>query len=340
VRGGHLSRLGGVSGAREVLVIPSHSSRAERHLDSLEEASSLVHRAWPAAAGFHDAVLMEWPPPDDPARTWRFRPWWESGGFLEESSSNLVLVEEARLLSDEPLNATRLAIDLVAKDFERRRPIEAGQERVFTGLYEAISASKLGGAREGGAVIERNQGSISLLKEPIMGARRWNRVAWRVKVPALLAWIADLAGDGAVDAGLRAFLAEERGGPGTVRGLLDAIGREGGVSLDRVYADYFEGDGLPILTLEDVVFRKRGEGWEVGGAVRNTGSGETRCAVVLRAEGGTVQTNVTIGPGEAAPFSLRSPLPPRTLLLDPLHRCYRYSPRVKVIEQIPFKETP
>lgn len=339
VRGGRLSHLGGEGRVGSVLVIPRHAPMAERHRPALDEASDLAQKAWRGVSSLRDAVVMEWPPPFDPSPR-AIRPPGFEMGTLWTSGDRLVLIDESTLLSEHPLDPRNIAMELVARSLEHRRPVVQSEAAVFDRIWRTVAAMKLGVSRGGHAMVRKAEASASFLEEPILTASRWNRSVWGVKLPALLTWIEGRVGESGFTRGIDSFLSDSPGSLGTVRELLDTIGRENGVSLQRVYSDYFEGNALPILTLESVEFRRRVGGWSVSGLVRNLGSGETICPVVLRNEAGSEETTVRVGPDAAESFSLQSAIQPRTLLLDPLHRCYRYSPGVKTVDEVPYRETP
>ena len=99
-----------------------------------------------------------------------------------------------------------------------------------------------------------------------------------------------------------------RGGPepGTARELLAAIERRSGVSLQRMYDDYFVGKAIPVLTLDEVSFRADGRRWVVEGVLRNKGTGESFCPVVLRTAAGPVRQTLRVDSKESVPFHSRS----------------------------------
>jgi hypothetical protein len=111
--------------------------------------------------------------------------------------------------------------------------------------------------------------------------------------------------------------------PGTAKELLDAIGRRAGLDLSRAYDDYFAGSALPKLTLSDVAFRRRGDRWEVTGAVQNTGSGEAFVPVALRTSQGSQWQTLRVDGGESVPFAFTAAGDPHSVQLDPDGVCYR-----------------
>jgi hypothetical protein len=125
-------------------------------------------------------------------------------------------------------------------------------------------------------------------------------------------------------------------GTGTARELMDAIAKRGGVRLDRVWSDYFEGDALPQLTLADVKFTRRGAAWEVSGIVHNRDKGEVFCPVVLRTAYGSLRTMLHIDSQQKVPFVLQSTHEPRTLQLDPDKVVYRYA-AVGTVDSVDYR---
>ena len=147
-----------------------------------------------------------------------------------------------------------------------------------------------------------------------------------------------MVGEAQIVSALEEYLSLEEAGPATFAGLIEHLERSSGVSLEYLHADYIDGGALPVLTLEDVIFRRRGTEWAVSGRVTNLGTGRTICPVILRTLGASEEVLIRAESERSVGFELRSGHEPRSLLLDPRNRCFRFSPRVRVTETVPFSE--
>jgi hypothetical protein len=153
--------------------------------------------------------------------------------------------------------------------------------------------------------------------------------------------VADLdhrVGAGNLQRGIESFL-ERRGGPGTVEELVQDVGRVSGVSLARLYDDYFRGDALPEMSLGPARLERREGRWIVASSLANQGTGEAWCPVVVTTEAGPVETTVRVEGGQSTPFSLSTPFPPQAVRLDPAQVCHRFRPNNPgaVVERIELR---
>ena len=87
--------------------------------------------------------------------------------------------------------------------------------------------------------------------------------------------------------------------------------------------DYFVQGTLPEVVLEGVVFRRAGDGWQVTGRMRNRGTGEAVCKVVLTTNLGPLETMARAEGGQAGDFSFSTVHRPQAVLLDPDRECHR-----------------
>ena len=81
---------------------------------------------------------------------------------------------------------------------------------------------------------------------------------------------------------------------------------------------------------------RAGAGWEARGTLRNEGTGESFCPVVLRTEHGTIRRVIRIDSAQAVPFVIPSQHVPRTLQLDPDKVCYRNA-RIGVVDSVEYR---
>ena len=123
-------------------------------------------------------------------------------------------------------------------------------------------------------------------------------------------------------------------GPGSLEQLFEHLEERSPDSLAGFWKQHFEaGAALPELRLQNVEVALAGRGFRVRGEVRNDGSGEASCPVVVKAEGQTRSTRVKVGPRSTAAFEVTTDRRPTTALLDPEKTCFRWvgpsSPRAE-----------
>jgi hypothetical protein len=233
----------------------------------------------------------------------------------------------------QPMDAGTIAASLIAGSLQQRRRVVTEERPFFRDFYETVATWRTGGRKPG--AVEPATGARPLT-DPIIRQAAAGEQPFRLM--RVLVDVEYRVGADRLVAGIDDFLA---GGPepGTAKELLDKIGRRGGVSLDRVYNDYFAGAGIPRLTFEKVVFARAGDGWEVRGTLRNEGVGEVFCPVVLRTGFGSAATTVRVDTNGATPFSIATKHEPRTLQLDPDHVVYRYG-AIGPIDFVDYKGAP
>lgn len=317
-------------------VLDGHIEAARLHAPALDQASDLVGRAWPGLDALRGAVVLEWPPEwnRDP---WNGMWWWYWGDSLGSATAlgRVFLLDEATLVRRKALEPEGLAAQAVAAALLSRRSLAGREQIAFRRLLSGIALDRLGKGRTGRAVLDAQQA----IRVPVTKAGPYDAGVWRHKLPALVADLQYRAGGRAFTEGLEEFLAARDAGPGTLRELVERIGRRGAVSLDRFYADFVAGGEIPVLTLEDVTFRSAGRTWEVAGVVRNIGTGESLCPVVLRTDGEAASVQVRVPSNGTAPFRLTTPYPPRTLLLDPDQRAFRMA-RIGLVRSVERRSGP
>jgi len=332
--GGPMTAAGGTSVTFAVL--DGHEEAARLHAPALDQASELLAKAWPGLDALRGAVVLEWPPEwsRDP---WTGMGWWYWGDSLGSATAlgRVFLLDEATLVRRKALEPEGLAAQAVAAALLARRTLAGREQLAFRRLLAGIALDRLGKGRPGRAVLDAQQA----IRVPVTKAGPYDAGVWRHKLPALVADLQYRAGARAFTEGLEEFLAARDAGPGTLRELVERIGRRGAVSLDRFYADFVSGGEIPMLTLEDVTFRSAGRTWEVAGVVRNVGTGESLCPIVLRTDGEAASAQVRVPSNGTAPFRLTTPYPPRTLLLDPDQRAFRLS-RIGLVRSVERRSGP
>jgi hypothetical protein len=317
-------------------VLAGHEAAGSLHAPSLERAAELVEEAWPGLEALRGAVVLEWPPAwDHDAWTGMWRWYWSDLGSATTSLGRVFFLEESTLARKKPLEPEGLAAQAVAAALLARRPLAGREQLAFRQLLQGIALDRLGKGRTGRAVLDAQQA----IRVPVTRAGPYDTAVWRHKLPALVADLQYRAGGRAFSDGLEEFLTAREAGPGTLRELVERIGRHGGVSLDAFYADFIAGGEVPMLTLEGVMFRSTGRTWEASGVVRNAGTGESLCPVVLRTDGEPATTQVRVGSGGTATFHLVTPYPPRTVLLDPDQRAFRLS-KIGLVKSVERRSGP
>ncbi len=322
--GGPSSPEAGQGAGGEVIVaaLPRHRELAARKLKSLALVASLSDRAWPGMPGLEGLVALEWPPEFHLDLRYRMTRWTELRPRL---AGRLLLIPERLLTDAEPLEPEHLVARLLSRDLLERRAFAADQELVFRHLFRALMIRRMGLDGDRGATVTGKPWIRQALAVPILSAKAGQFSIWRQRLPAVLAEIEGRAGGDNLYAAIESFLAaggEEE--PGTIEELLAAIEARAGVSLERTYQDHFLGTALPMLRLEDVRARRRDGGWQVEGKMRNTGTGQSICPVIVKTEISERLLTVTVDSESATAFTARTQRRPHTVLLDPERTCYRW----------------
>ncbi len=300
-----------------------HRSRAEDKLAALALVASLSDRAWPGMPGLQGLVALEWPPEShfdlyhDMENSWWQRP-------RPELVGRLLLIPERLLVDPEPFEPEDLVAQLLGRDLLGRRELAADQELLFRHLFRALMVRRMGLDGGRGATVSGKPWFRQALATPILSAKQNSGYTWRHRLPAVLAEIESRLGGDNFYAGIESFLAAGGEQPGTVEELLAALEAKAGISLERTYQDHFLGSALPMLRLEEVRSRRRGDGWVVEGKVRNTGTGQSICPVIVKTEISEVTLTVTVDSESASSFTTNVATRPHTVLLDPGRTCYRW----------------
>ena len=315
----------GVAGEVTVAALPAHVRLAEQKLRSLGRVASLSDRAWPGMPGLEGVVAVEWPPEFHVDLSREMTRWSYYEPHLPELFGRLMLVPEMSLVDGEPFAVEDLVAQLLSRDLlERRQPVP-DQELLFQHLFRVLMVRRMGLDGDRGATVSGKPWVRQALAVPILMAKSHHFV-WRLRLPAVLAEIEGRVGGDNLYTAIESFLASGGEGeePATVEGLLAEIEAVSGVSLERTYRDHFQGSALPMLRLEQVASRRQGDGWVVDGRVRNTGTGQSICPVIVKTEIGERTLTVTVDSESASPFAVRVEHRPHTVLLDPEKSCYRF----------------
>ncbi len=304
-----------------VAVLPQHREQAARKLKSLALVAALSDRAWPGLPGLDGLVALEWPPEfhvdprHDMTRWDRLRP---------ELQGRLLRIPERMLVDEEPFEAEDLVAGLLSRDLLARRDLAADQELVFGHLFRALMIRRMGLDGDRGATISGKPWMRPWLGTPLLTAQPGQSYIWRKRLPGVLVEIEGRVGGDNLYAAIESFLATGGEEPGTIEELLAQVEAESGVSLERTYQDHFLGRALPILRLENVSSRRLDDGWLVAGEMRNTGTGQSICPVIVKTEISERMLTVTVDSESATAFSVRTDRRPHTALLDPERTCYRW----------------
>lgn len=306
-----------------VAALPAHLDHAENLLRSLTRVGGLSDRAWPGGASFGHLVVIEWPPvfQVDLRRGMRDS---EMSPSREQLLDRLLLVPEPMMTRLTTPRGEDLMAQVLARDLLARRPLAESELPVFRSLFPALMLRRMGLA-EGGAAVSGSPWISQLIRRPILEVDPdLPKYLLEVRLPAVLVEIESRAGSDHFYAAIETFLARQGAEPGTIRELLAEVEARAGISLERLYRDYFVGSELPSLSLEEVTSVRDGQRWRVSGKVHNTGTGEVICPVVVKSEIHELSASVTVDSQSATPFTLVVPTRPHTVLLDPGDTCHRY----------------
>ena len=325
VAGGRLEAArSGDSGSTSLVTLASlhsHRRQATAQLEALARVASLSHRAWPGMPGLENLVVLEWPPR---ANIDLRRGMSLYDRLRSRLIGRLLFLPERLFADDSSLEPENLVAQLLSRDLLERRALAKDQDVLFRHFFRALMVRRMGLDGEGGATVSGKPWLRQALQTPILSAQPEYGYIWKRRLPAVLAQMESRIGGDHFYAGIESFLAAGGETPGTIEELLAELERRSGISLERTYQDHFQGDALPLLRLEEVRSTRRGDGWLVEGMLRNTGSGEAVCPVIVKTEIAELKLTVTVDTETASSFSVRSDHRPHTVLLDPERTCYRF----------------
>jgi hypothetical protein len=304
---------------------------AQLNAPPIASAAALARRSWPGLDLSMPVVVVE-----EPARRGdqSFVPYMRvryAATRLVHASGALEFIPEALLRVRKPIDPAILAPAIISNAVLGRRRIVPGERDLVEAIVREIAIERTGSGMS--TAIEAGIGGGQPDTHPILDQADLS-YGVSSRLVKVLAAITYRVGSDRLALGINDFAAANAT-PGTVRELLAAIGRRGGVSLDRVYEDYFAGRALPILTLDAVKFVRSGDSWIVRGMLRNDGTGEAFCPLVLRTAFESSRTVVRVDSHDAVPFELSTPFQPRALQLDPEGICYRWA-KVGVIDNADY----
>ena len=249
---------------------------------------------------------------------------WDYQGYMERLISTAMITTGALTIMPEGLFVRRrairsnfLATSIVTNAIIEKRSVVPAEQALYHAFISAVARSRVAGERSRAAV--PGVGPQPTIMKLIGG--EW--VA-EEKLRPLIADLENRVGsDQLIDAINTFSTASESFG--TMRELFATISRRGGSPLDRFFKDYFEGTSLPRLTLANVTFRREGDKWTTTGTLRNLGTGEALCPIVLRTAFASSRQVIRIDSNQDVPFTIASVSEPRVLQLDPDGVCYRYA---------------
>lgn len=308
--------------ATTLLHLERHESLARTHAPALGEALAMAERAWPGVIDPRGVFV------ERPTKPGERLPWRDDEADID-SSGVLHLVPETLFIRREPIAPGVIAASMVSSALLARRPVAAKEQHFFTRFYEEAARARLAGQTRA-ATVGRNPSSDPLLALGIGGPAR-------ARLVAVLADLEYRVGADRVTEGIADFVTMR--GEGNGRELIDAIAKRAGTDLDRFYRDFFAGEALPQLTFVDVAFVRTASGWEARGTLRNEGTGEVFCPVVLRTEHGSIKRVLRVDAKEDVPFAIPAPYAPRTLQLDPDRVCYRVA-RPGLVDSVEYRGAP
>ena len=307
---------------------PAHREQAESQRRSLALVASLSDRAWPGMKGLEGLVALEWPPPPYLDLRSRMQSW---NRPRVELYGQLLVIPELLLINRRPMKPEDLVAMLLSRDLLARREVVEDQQDLFRNFFAALMLRRMG-LVESGSTVSGPPWMRQALRIPILQAAPFAGYTWKRRLPAVLVEIESRAGGDHFYAGIESFLSAESDQPGNFRELLAEVESRAGVSLERIYQDHFLGQALPALQLEGVRSERQDGRWIVHGVLRNIGTGESICPVIVKTEITERVLRVRVDSESQTPFSVRVATRPHTVLLDPERTCYRF--RIKNFEPL------
>ena len=299
--------------------IPAHEKMARIHGPVIADAVEVAKRSWPGLDFSGRTVIMEKPTGAGD---------WYDGDVTQhlairsiEASGRLVGLPELMLVRMEPVDRGVIASAIVANRLRQRRPFVPEEEPFFERFFIVMANSRIAGKNVVPVHLPRGPRPST---NPILETRGFYYGEGRAsRMEMVLAHLEQRVGSDRLIEGVNDFLSAS-GKPGTAKEMLQAIGRRAGISLDRVYSDYFTGDALPRLTFENVTFVRSGS--RLGSARRRAQPRRRRSRSAGRAahRAGSRAADAYASTRGARRRSRSRPThAPRTLQLDPDSVCYR-----------------
>lgn len=325
VAGGPHRPLASPAGGATVAVFPSHQALGESHLGFLARGELRLEEAWPGLGGLRRTVVLEWPERDvhqaGALMSALSRRWYGEDSPPVEVRGNLLLLREWLLLRSEPIKPDSLMAELVAGRLDRRRPVAPRDSYFFHRLFHELALQRLGLGSENGALVAGlRTGMEEMVRVPPPEGPYSNNY-WNIRFPALVAALRYRMGEETLRVALDDLLSREGTAPLSRDELYTLLGERGEVG--RMIQDFFVKGSLPEPVLEDVAFRRTGDGWRATGRMLNQGTGEALCKIVLTTNLGPVETFARAEGGQSGSFSFSTSHRPQAVLLDPDRECHR-----------------
>lgn len=245
-----------------------------------------------------------------------------------EVRGNLILLREwLLLLRSEPIKPDSLMAELVAGRLDRRRATAPRDSYFFHRLFRELALQRLGlGAESGAMVAGLRTGMEEAVRIPPPEGPYSNSY-WNIRFPALVAALRYRMGEEALRVALDDLLSREGTTPLTREELYTLLAEQDERGeVGQMIQDFFVQGALPEPVLEDVAFRRAGDGWRVTGRMLNRGTGEAHCKIVLTTSLGPVEIFARAEGGQSGSFSFSTPHRPQAVLLDPDRECHRLAP--------------
>jgi hypothetical protein len=297
-----------------LLYLDAHRGLVALHAASLAEAMRRAREAWPSVVQRSHVLFIEVPTERAGLGP---RRWWDE---TIRMMGRAYALPERMLSRKQAVDPSAVAASLIANAVETQRGIAASDVRAFHAFVETVAAADTG-SRHIAAVVP-GAGAGAPVTEPLLSAR--DEPVSSQRIAGVVAELEYRVGHDRLKDAISEFV-HASASPGTTAGLIETIGRHGGIDLRRFYSDYFTGDALPRLTLGDVALEKHDAGWVISGTLVNKGSGESFCPVVLRTSAGSMTQTIRVDSRQSVPFRFVTTAAPSAVQLDPLKICYRYA---------------
>lgn len=326
VVGGRHTLLKEAGDGMAVAVFPAHRQAAELHLGFLSRSAGMIEEAWPGIGALGRLVVVEW---KDRTRNTPYWAYFDLEDSFVKVKGNLVFLEEVNLIGVRALVPERLVSEILAVRLASRRRLDPKQSLFFRQFLKDEALERLGLGPVNGAVV----GPVHPQEEEAVQVSPFAENAyfqyWNTGFPALVSALRSRMGDEPLRAAVEEFLRrgdDPAAPPGTADELLELLRRRSPAPIDRLIRDSFQGGALPYPVLDGVEFRRAAgsdTGWRVAGRMRNEGTGEALCKVVLATDLGPESTMVRADAGQSGSFELATRYQPQSVVLDPGHECHR-----------------
>ncbi|HVT04658.1 MAG TPA: ABC transporter permease subunit [Thermoanaerobaculia bacterium] len=323
-------------GVGVALVLAPHVEDLKRLAPLWQKASELAGKYWPRFNVLQSAVVVE-TVPEIGLNGWAGQDYfdvvWESDEKSRSTTHGKVIeVPELVLRLKKAFPAETVAREALTGELMRRRLVPAEQQLFFRRFYRVYAERRLRGGRRQGAVMTGN-GAVRI---PILTAEENWSPAFNVRLPAAFLDLEHRLGARRIDEAIESIVSDPSEAPFDARALFEVLGARSGVPLERFYSDFIAGSALPELSLEDVIFAKTPDGWDVRGKLHNLGTGESLCQIVLRTDLEPVSSTIRLDSGQSNVFVLHTRYRPQVLQVDPDRVCFRWR-AIGDIDRVEYK---